>query len=253
MRHQRSTSGRGAPRPWPVIREAFCWVRAPLLLFVIAAFLLPSSTAVAQDGVRVLVTEVDGPITPVIADHLEDGIRAAEENGHSAFVVELDTPGGLDASMRDIVRDFFGARVPVVVYVAPSGARAASAGTFITMAAHVAAMAPATTIGAATPVDLEGGEISDKIINDAVSFAVSVAGFHDRDIEFAVDAVREGRSITADEAVQIGAVDLVVRDTDTLLEMIDGRTVIMADGSRTASPEMTVDSGSSGACQTTFP
>jgi membrane-bound serine protease (ClpP class) len=207
-------------------------------LVVIAAFLLPGSTAVAQDRVTVLVTEVDGPITPVIADHLEDGIRTAEENGHSAFVVKLDTPGGLDAAMRDIVQDFLGARVPVVVYVAPSGARAASAGTFITMAAHVAAMAPGTTIGAATPVDLQGGEISDKTINDAVSFARSVAGFHDRDTEFAVDAVREGRSITAAEAVQLGVVDLVVRDSNTLLEMIDGRTVVMADGS-----EVTLQTG----------
>ena len=241
MSHQRSRRGGGPQRPWVVVREAFCRARATLLLFVIAAFLLPGSTAAAQDRATVLVAEVDGPITPVIADYLEDGIRTAEENGHSAFVVELDTPGGLDASMRDIVQDFFGARVPVVVYVAPSGARAASAGTFITMAAHVAAMAPGTTIGAATPVDLQGGEISDKIINDAVSFARSVAGFHDRDVEFAVDAVRDGRSITADEAVQLGVVDLVVRDSNTLLEMIDGRTVMMADGR-----EVTLQTGGAG-------
>ncbi len=241
MSHQGSARGGGPQRPWVVVREAFCRARAALLFFAIAAFLLAGSTAAAQDRATVLVTEVDGSITPVIADLLEDGIRTAEENGHSAFVVELDTPGGLDASMRDIVQDFFGAKVPVVVYVAPSGARAASAGTFITMAAHVAAMAPGTTIGAATPVDLQGGEISDKIINDAVSFARSVAGFRDRNVEFAVDAVREGRSITADEAVQLGVVDLVVRDSNTLLEMIDGRTVIVADGS-----EVTLQTGGAG-------
>lgn len=188
------------------------------------------ATAVAQGPSSVLVTEIDGPITPVVADHLADGIEAAETGGHIALVVELDTPGGLDTSMRDIVQSFFRSPVPVVVYVTPPGARAASAGTFITMAAHVAAMAPGTTIGAATPVDAEGGEVSDKIINDAASFAESVAAFHDRDREFAIDAVREGRSITADEAVELGVVDLLAPDLGTLLTRIDGRTVTIEEG-----------------------
>ena len=101
-----------------------------------------------------LVTHVDGTITPVIADHLVDGVAIAEHDGHAAYLVELDTPGGLDTSMREIVKAFLAADVPVIVYVAPSGARAASAGALITFAAHVTAMAPGTTIGAATPVDL---------------------------------------------------------------------------------------------------
>jgi membrane-bound serine protease (ClpP class) len=196
------------------------------------AFLAPLGlTALAEEVPTALIASIDGPITPVTADYLADGIRTAEEEGYEVFVVELDTPGGLDESMRDIVQAFFGARVPVVVYVTPSGGRAASAGTFITMAAHIAAMAPGTTIGAATPVDLQGGEITDKIINDAAAFAESVAAFHGRDVQFAVEAVRDGRSVTAEGAVELGVVDLVVRDLNALLEEIDGQKVIVADGS----------------------
>ena len=205
-------------------------VRAWPLLFGTTLLLLSTATAVAQDHTTVLVAEVEGPITPVISGHLEEGVQTAEEDGHIAFVVQLDTPGGLDTSMRDIVQAFFGSGVPVVVYVAPSGARAASAGTFITMAAHIAAMAPGTTIGAATPVDLQGGEISDKIINDAASYAESVAAFHGRNVEFAVEAVRDGRSITADTALGLGVVDLVANDLNELLLAIDGRTVTVAGG-----------------------
>ncbi len=227
MRYLRST--KWYPGAGLLKRDAFR--RTVIAVFMVVLLAPIGLAAAAQDVTTALVATVDGPITPVTADYLTDGIRTAEEEGYQVFVVELDTPGGLDASMRDIVQAFFGARVPVVVYVAPSGGRAASAGTFITMAAHVAAMAPGTTIGAATPVDLGGGEITDKIINDAAAFAESVAAFHDRDVQFAVEAVRDGRSITADQAVELGVVDLVVRDLNALLEEIDGQTVIMADGS----------------------
>lgn len=121
-----------------------------------------------------VLTEVSGPITPVVADHLAAAVETAADGG-STLVVILDTPGGLDISMREIVQTFLDASVPVVVYVAPEGGRAASAGTFITMAAYVAAMAPATSIGAATPVDLQGGEISGNLINDDAAFATSLA------------------------------------------------------------------------------
>lgn len=169
-----------------------------------------------------ILVEVTGPITPVVADYLEDAVQAAEADGSQALVVTLDTPGGLDLSMREIVQTFLNAEVPVIVYVSPEGARAASAGTFITMAAHVAVMAPATSIGAATPVDLQGGEITDKIINDAAAFAVSVAERRGRDAEFAEQAVREGRSVTSREAVEAGIVDLVADDLDDLLIQVDG-------------------------------
>ncbi|MDH3398578.1 MAG: nodulation protein NfeD, partial [Acidimicrobiia bacterium] len=227
MGHQRSTKGNpgaGLLRQDP-LRSTF------VALFVVALLAPFGLTALAQEVPTALAATVDGPITPVTADYLADGIRTAEVQGYQVFVVELDTPGGLDTSMRDIVQAFFGARVPVVVYVSPSGGRAASAGTFITMAAHIAAMAPGTTIGAATPVDLGGGESTDKIINDAAAFAESVAAFHGRDVQFAIDAVRDGRSITADQAVELGVVDLISRDLNALLEEIDGQAVSMADGS----------------------
>src|SRR6266498_3992801 len=188
--------------------------------------LLGHAVAKAQEQhPSVLVSRIDGPITPVVADHLADGVHTAERERHAAFVVELDTPGGLDAAMREIIQAFLGARVPVVVHVTPSGARAASAGALITMAAHVAAMAPVTTIGAATPVDLQGGEISDKVVNDAASFAEAVAAQRGRSRQFAVQAVREGRSVTAEQAQQLGVVDLLAPDRDGLLRALDGRQV----------------------------
>jgi membrane-bound serine protease (ClpP class) len=160
----------------------------------------------------------------VIADYLAAAVERALDEA-AVLVVTLDTPGGLDTSMRDIVQTFLNAPIPVLVYVEPEGARAASAGALITMAGHVAAMAPATTIGAATPVDLQGGEITDKIINDAVSFATSVAERRGRSIEFAESAVRDGTSITANQAVEDGVVDVVADDLDDLLSAVDGMTV----------------------------
>jgi membrane-bound serine protease (ClpP class) len=179
----------------------------------------------------VLVTEVDAIITPVIADHIREGVARAEADGHSLLLIELDTPGGLDVSMREIIQAFLDANVPVLVYVAPSGARAASAGALITMAAHIAAMDTGTAIGAATPVDLqEGGDVEQKIIEDAAAYAESVARARGRNTDFAVDAVRQGRSVTAVEAERIGAVDLLAPDRAALLEAIDGETVTLATG-----------------------
>jgi membrane-bound serine protease (ClpP class) len=199
----------------------------------LALGLLASVTGSRAQATTVLVTEVDGVITPVIADHIREGLARAREEGHQAFLIELDTPGGLDASMRDIIQDFLGANVPVVVHVAPSGARAASAGALITMAAHIAAMAPGTTIGAATPVDLEGGEdVQRKIIEDAAAYAESLARVRGRNRDFAVEAVREGRSVTADRAERIGVVDVLASNRADLLELIDGETVILANGDR---------------------
>jgi len=195
----------------------------------IAWVLSAASLSGAQTG-TVLLSRVEGPITPVIADHIRDGVARAESEGHAAFVVELDTPGGLDASMRDIVQAFLTSRVPVVVYVAPDGARAASAGAIITLASHAAAMAPGTAIGAATPVDLEGSDVSQKIINDAAAYAESIAEARGRDVEFAIDAVREARSATAREAVEIGAVDLLASSRTELLRSVHGMQVALTDG-----------------------
>ncbi|MBN1171999.1 MAG: nodulation protein NfeD [Micromonosporaceae bacterium] len=197
---------------------------------LVAAVVASPGLAAARSG-TVLVARVDGPITPVIADYLADGVSKATRAGHEALLVELDTPGGLDTSMRDIIQAFLSAEVPVVVYVTPSGARAASAGALITFAGHIAAMAPGTTIGAATPVNAETGETaSDKVINDAASFAESVARQRGRDAEFAVATVRDGRSVTAEEAQRVGAVDLLARNRAELLRILDQRTVSLASG-----------------------
>ena len=199
---------------------------------VVGALLLLAGDGSAQDAApRALVATVTSSITPPVADHLAEGARRAEREGYDAFVVRLDTPGGLDVSMRAIVRTFLGAEVPVIVHVAPSGARAASAGAIITFAAHVAAMAPGTAIGAATPVDLEGGDVEAKVVNDAAALAESIARQRGRNVEFAVDTVRTGRSAAAAEAAEIGAVDFVAGPLSDALAQAHGRTVRLgADG-----------------------
>ena len=202
---------------------------------VVAAAATPVASAVGDEDEgeatpSVAVTTVDDEITPVIADHLCDGVDRAADDAAEALVVRLDTPGGLDAAMRDIVSCFLEAEVPVVVHVAPRGARAASAGAIITLASHVAAMAPGTTIGAATPVGLDGSDLSDKIVNDAAALAESVAEIRGRDAAFAVDIVREGLSVPATAALEVGAVDLISPDLEALLADLDGREVTLADG-----------------------
>jgi membrane-bound serine protease (ClpP class) len=209
--------------------------RRTLLVLVVAlapGLLAWVGSAVARaQGETVLVTTVRGAITPIVADHLSETVRTADREGHEALLVELDTPGGLDTSMREIVQTFLGSDVPVVVYVAPDGARAASAGAFVTMSAHVAAMAPATSIGSSTPVDLEGGgDVERKVVEDAAAYAEALADAHGRNAEFAVDMVREGRSVPARTAERIGAIDLLASDRAELLERIDGTRVRLDSG-----------------------
>jgi membrane-bound serine protease (ClpP class) len=173
----------------------------------------------------VATTIVDGAITPVTVEHLADTAAEAARQGHQALIVLLDTPGGsLDATRR-IAQTFLDAPLPIVVYVAPSGADAGSAGTFITYAAHLAVMAPATTIGAATPVDMEGGEVGDKIVQNAAAFAETLAEERGRDVEFAIASVVEGRSVTARTALDEGVIDLIATDLDELLAALDGTEV----------------------------
>lgn len=185
-----------------------------------------------------------GAITPVVADHLRDVVARAGRERYEAVLVTLDTPGGLETSMRDIVRTFLNARVPVVVWVTPPGAQAASAGAVITLAAHIAAMSPGTNIGAATPVDLQGGEVGDKIINNSAAYAEAIAELRDRDRVFARDIVVKGRSEPASRAARIGAVDLVASDAQTLLRRIDGREVSVANNAvrlRTENADVVTD------------
>lgn len=184
----------------------------------------------AADG-HVQVYVVDGIVNPVMVEYMKAGLARAETDKAMAVVFRLDTPGGLVESTREIVKALLNAEVPVVVYVAPSGARAASAGTFITMAGHVAAMAPGTNIGAAHPVSGEGkdieGDMRKKVENDLVAFARSIAEKRGRNAEWAEKAVRESVSITETDASQLKVIDLIARDIDDLLRQLDGREVLL--------------------------
>ncbi|HZM79812.1 MAG TPA: nodulation protein NfeD [Candidatus Limnocylindrales bacterium] len=202
------------------------WLAA-LLAFGFAA---APAAAFAQQP-TVLVVRIEGVITPVVADVLTDAVAEAERGHHQALLVELDTPGGLDTSMRQIIQRFLGADVPVIVYVTPAGGRAASAGALITIAAHLAVMTPGTTIGASTPVNAETGEkASDKVINDAAAYAESIAVQRGRNKDFAIATVREGRAVSAEEAVTVDAVDFLARDRDEVLSTVHLRQVRLASG-----------------------
>jgi membrane-bound serine protease (ClpP class) len=183
-----------------------------------------------QTNTRPVVTmiSVEGAISPTTTNYINRGIKTAGEEGAEALIIQLDTPGGLLESTKNIVQSFLKSDdLPIIVYVYPEGARAASAGTFITMAAHVAAMAPTTTIGAASPVQMGGQSDSvmqKKIFNYSESFIESIANRRDRNAEWARSAVRDGESITAEEALELNVIDLIASDTDELLKNIDGRT-----------------------------
>ncbi len=177
------------------------------------------------------VHQVEGVINPVVVEYMTDSIRRAEEAKAVAVIFQLDTPGGLVDSTREIVKALLNANVPTVVYIAPSGARAASAGTFITMAGHVAAMAPGTNIGAAHPVSGEGkdieGDMRQKAENDLAAFARSIAEKRRRNAEWAEKAVRESVAVTEVEAREQRVIDLIAEDIPDLLKQLDGRQVTL--------------------------
>jgi len=221
----------------------------PFAIVLSLALLLPAAAA----ATTVHVITIDGGINPAVAAYVSKGIAQASGEGSDAVVLELDTPGGLLTSTKEIVNEVLNAPVPVIVYVSPRGAWAASAGTFITMSGHVAAMAPGTSIGAAHPVSImpgvpqpvppqmpgqEGDEdakereqtpqrdvMGEKIENFTAAFIESIAEARDRNVEWAIDAVRNSVAITDKTAVEKGVVDLVAEDLAHLLELVDGRTV----------------------------
>ncbi len=244
-----------------------------LIMLITAAAGIPDACAAGKSSldtgqtaepVRVAVITVDGAITPVAAEYIEDAIKEADSAGDYLLVIKLDTPGGLMSSMRSIVKDILASPLPVAVYVSPSGGRAASAGVFITMAAHVAAMSPGTNIGAAHPVNIGGGgffgkkreedgdgqkkedkepgasgekeekSLSDenimarKVVNDTVAFIKSIAEKNGRNARWAERSVRESISSTEKEALKAGVIDLVAEDIDDLLEKMEGRTVVVS-------------------------
>jgi membrane-bound serine protease (ClpP class) len=215
-----------------------------------------SGTSVSQtSGTKTaLLLNIRGPIGPAVSDYVILGLKKAEKDHAAIVILQMDTPGGFDYSMRDIIRNILSSPVPVVSYVAPAGSRAASAGTYILYASHVAAMAPTTNLGAATPVQVgglpgmpeeepvsgdqeEAGEkpspadtLERKMINDAVAYIKALANRHGRNAQWAEQAVREAVSLTAEEALAINVIDLVAAGHADLLLQLDGREVIMETG-----------------------
>lgn len=221
-----------------------------VLLLLLGGFGLFAQGTEQENGFA-LVLRLDGPVGPASADYLVRGIESARERGAALVILEMDTPGGLESSMRDIVQAILAAPVPVVVHVTPRGARAASAGTYILYASHVAAMAPATNLGAATPVAVGGGGglpgLSDpaededgsatprsprnpseaKAVNDAVAHIRGLAELRGRNADWAEAAVREAATLTASAALAEGVIEIIARDRADLLAQLDGRMVAM--------------------------
>jgi membrane-bound serine protease (ClpP class) len=223
------------------------------VLALITAAMLPAIGIAAADQAEVL--EIDGAIGPAVAGYIAREIRNPAE-GARVIIIRMNTPGGLDTSMREIIRAMLSSAVPVVVYVAPSGARAASAGTYITYAASVAAMAPGTNLGAATPIQLgrsprqqdsdrkgqdqskdnasgtsptePGDAETRKVVNDAVAYIRSLAELHGRNADWAAEAVRTAASLPASEALRLHVIDVIADDIPDLLRQIDGRSAIVA-------------------------
>lgn len=232
-------------------------------LIGLAAFLLGSSAAAQEAPGPVMLLEVDGAIGPATTHYLTTAFERASRENAPAVVIRMDTPGGLDAATRDINQAILASPVPVITWVAPSGARAASAGTYILYASHVAAMAPATNLGAATPVQIgegfgggspekpggdgeqtrdgsndagnkpSGSAMERKIVNDAAAYIRGLAELRGRNADWAEKAVRQAVSLTADQALEMHVVDIVAGNVDELLKAADGRTVRMEDGELT--------------------
>jgi membrane-bound serine protease (ClpP class) len=231
-------------------------------LFWLALFGFFATAATAQSEVEeptrrsAVMIEIRDAIGPATSDYFRRSLKAAEQQKASLFIVQLDTPGGLDSAMRDMIRDMLASPIPVVLYVAPSGARAASAGTYLLYASHIAAMAPATNLGAATPIQIgaapntqpspatdkerneeakapasEPGTAAErKAVNDAVAYIRGLAELRNRNADWAETAVRSGASLSASAALKDGVIDVIARDVDDLLGQIDGRTVKLPSG-----------------------
>ncbi len=188
----------------------------------------------AWAGAEAVIIELEGTINPGMAMYVTRGLEEAEKLDATLAIIRIDTPGGLASSMRTIVKAILNSSIPVVVYVGPRGAGAASAGVMVTMAGHIAAMAPGTNIGAAHPVTAGGKDIgkamSEKVINDMASYARGIAKDKGRNGEWAEKAIRESVSITADEAVKNNVVDFIAKDMDELIQVLDGREVHLPSG-----------------------
>ena len=242
-------------------------------LFAVLCIALAAGLLHGETRDKAILLSVDDAIGPAITDYIERGLDKAHEAGAEIVIIQLNTPGGLDLAMRSIIQAVIASPVPVAIHVAPSGARAASAGTYMMYAAHIAAMAPGTNLGAATPVQMGGmpgveppekpappgapdadvgsddetaaqeepGEtvpdnadaMRKKIVNDAAAYIRSLAELRGRNAEWAEQAVREGASLSSEEALEAGVIDIIARDIPDLLQQVDGRTVTVRNVERT--------------------
>ena len=216
-------------------------ITALFVIIAVAVVAWQSGDSVSADGSSVLVIEIDGNIEPLTADRVARGIDEARGNGASLVVIQLDTPGGLLESTREIVEEILASDTPVAVFVGPAGAHAASAGTFITAAANFAVMAPGTTIGAASPVTSTGEDIpptlQKKISADTGAFIRSIAQARDRNAEALENTVAMSAAYSAEEALELGVIDLIAPDMDSMLDQIDGRAATTATGQLTVSAQ----------------
>ncbi len=207
--------------------------------FLLLIFFLTAHPAYSKD--LVVVVKISGPINPAVAEYVAHKINQANADQEALIVLHMDTPGGLDTSMRQIIKKIQGSQVPIASFVAPSGSRAASAGTFITIASHIAAMAPGTNIGAAHPVNMMGGggageqakTMEQKVANDAAAYIRSLAELRKRNAHWAELAVTKSVSISAEEALRLNVIDLIAGDVKALVLAVDGREVQVASGSIT--------------------
>ena len=231
------------------------------LILILSIVLSGPSVSHANGSGTALLLNIKGPIGPAVSDYVKRGINKAAEVQAGIVILQMDTPGGFDHSMRDIIKNILSSSIPVVSYVAPGGSRAASAGTYILYASHIAAMAPTTNLGAATPIRVGGlpgmpeepskpqeeekdkkkPQTSDtlerKMVNDAVAYIKALAGRHGRNQKWAEQAVREAVSLTAEEALAIGVIDLQAASLADLLHQLDGRKVVMETGTVTLASE----------------
>ncbi|MCH9046532.1 MAG: nodulation protein NfeD, partial [SAR324 cluster bacterium] len=200
-----------------------------LLSFALISTVVPAEKRPPPGSVQVIT--VSSAITGGTTRYIRSALDQATLSGAECLIIQLDTPGGLLSSTRDIVQAILNTKVPVVVYISPQGARGASAGTMITLASHVAAMAPATHIGAAHPVSLFGGNdnkiMNEKVLNDTSAYIESIAQLRGRNVEWAIAAVRESKAITADRAKDLGVIEIIADDLNDLVRQLDGRHIRM--------------------------
>ncbi len=205
--------------------------RLTLVALVVTTVLAGASMAHAQTAAPVIVTlHLDGVVDPFTADYITGNVQRAEDQGAEAVLLYMDTPGGLGSSMDQITESFLASKIPVIAYVSPSGARAASAGAFILLSAPVAAMAPGTHVGASTPIGLSGGDLDQKVKNDATAQIEGLATTYGRNADVAATFVTQAASITAEQALDDGVIDLIAPSTQELLTTLNGTSVQLGDG-----------------------